>query len=272
MRDRNEFNRFNAVSDLNGSMLILFGAGRMAAHYLDKYGDAYPPAFIVDNNSDKWGSRVKGIEVRGPEALGSLTPKSYRVVVAVNHFEPIAEQLERIGVGPESYRIFNRKMDSLLCGKLNNTVSDGKYNIGYVTGVFDLFHIGHLNLLKNCKTRCHYLVAGVLTDELTERDKCKKPFIPFEEREEIVRQCKYVDRVIAVDFHNTNKVDAWKELRYGCLFSGSDHEGEGYWMWLQEQLRTLGSNLEFFPYTTSTSSSMLQTVIRERIKETGGVV
>lgn len=112
----------------------------------------------------------------------------------------------------------------------------------------------------------------MLTDELTERDKRKKPFIPFEERIEIVRQCKYVDRVIAVDFHNTNKVDAWKELRYGCLFSGSDHEGEGYWMWLQEQLRSLGSNLEFFPYTTSTSSSMLQAVIRERIKKTGGVV
>jgi len=272
MQDRNEFNRFNAVSGLDGKILILFGAGRMAVHYLDKYGGDYPPAFIVDNNPDRWGSQVKGIEVRSPEVLGTLVSGSYRVVVAVKNFEPIAEQLELIGVEPDNYRIFNREMDSLLYGKLYNTVLDGKYNIGYVTGVFDLFHIGHLNLLKNCKTRCHYLVAGVLTDELTEQDKHKKPFIPFEERKEIVRQCKYVDRVINVDFHNTNKVDAWKELRYGCLFSGSDHEGEAYWMWLQEQLRTLGSNLEFFPYTKSTSSSILQAVICERIRETGGTI
>ena len=91
----------------------------------------------------------------------------------------------------------------------------------------------------------------------------KRPFIPFVERLEIVRQCRYVDRVIRVDFHNTSKVEAWKALRYGCLFSGSDHEGEGYWMWLQRQLRTLGSDLEFFPYTQSTSSSMLQAVISD---------
>ena len=108
------------------------------------------------------------------------------------------------------------------------------------------------------------MVAGVLTDELTEQDKHKTPFISFEERMEIVRQCNYVDRVIPVDFHNTNKVDAWKELRYGCLFSGSDHEGEAYWVWLQRQLRSLGSELEFFPYTKSTSSTMLQAAIRER--------
>ena len=133
--------------------------------------------------------------------------------------------------------------------------------MGYVTGVFDLFHIGHLNLLKNCKKRCHYLVAGVLTDELTMQDKAKTPFISFEERLEIVKQCRYVDRVVAVDAHNTNKIDAWKELRYGCLFSGSDHEGQPYWVWLQRKLRTLGAELEFFPYTQSTSSTMLQAAI-----------
>lgn len=266
MRNGDEYECFDAVSDLRDRKIILFGAGRMAVHYLTKYGETYPPEFIVDNSSDKWGSNVNGIEVRNPDSLKSLIAGTFRVVVAVNNFEPIVEQLERMGIGIDTYRIYNKKMDMLLAGKLSETISDGKYNIGFVTGVFDLFHIGHLNLLKNCKTRCHYLVAGVLTDELTERDKNKKPFIPFQERKEIVRQCKYVDRVITVDFHNTNKVDAWKELRYGCLFSGSDHEGAPYWMWLQKQLRTLGSDLEFFPYTESTSSTMLQAVIKGNLK------
>ncbi|KWX75886.1 glycerol-3-phosphate cytidylyltransferase [Paenibacillus jilunlii] len=144
-------------------------------------------------------------------------------------------------------------------------MSDGKYNIGYVTGAFDLFHIGHLNLLKRCKERSHYLIAGVLTDEIIETEKHKTPFIPFEERIEIVKQCKYVDRVVPVDKHNTNKIDAWKDLRYGCLFSGSDHDGELSWTRLQMQLRSLGAELEFFPYTQSTSSSMLQKALRKQI-------
>ena len=191
---------------------------------------------------------------------------TYRVIIAIKDYEPIVKQLEEMGIKEDSYRILSWKIDTLIAGKLSNTMSDGKYNIGYVTGVFDLFHIGHLNLLKNCRKRCHYLVAGVLTDELTEQDKAKKPFIPFEERVEIVKQCKYVDRVVPVDFHNTNKIDAWKELKYGCLFSGSDHEGQPYWSWLQKKLRTLGSELEFFPYTQSTSSTMLQSAIMNELE------
>ena len=256
---------FNAVSGLNGKQIILFGAGKMAEHYLEKYGEKYPPAFIVDNDADKWGREKNGIAIQNPDAVKELAHGTYRVVIDVKYFEPIVEQLAGMGIGEEDYRIFDREMDMLLHGRLFQPIADGKYHMGYVTGVFDLFHIGHLNLLRNCKTRCHYLVAGVLTDELTEQDKHKKPFIPFEERLEIVKQCKYVDRVITVDFHNTNKVDAWKELRYGCLFSGGDHKGEPYWMWLQSQLRTLGAELEFFPYTESTSSTMLQAAIKKQV-------
>lgn len=261
---REERDYFNALSNLDDRRIILFGAGRMAGHYLNRYGKEHPPVFIVDNSADKWGSHKDGIEIKSPEALLRLMPGTFRVVITVGNYVPIAAQLEGMGIGADSYRIFTREMDTLLDSKLINPMSDGKYHMGYVTGVFDLFHIGHLNLLRNCKSRCHYLVAGVLTDELTEQDKHKTPFISFEERMEIVRQCNYVDRVIPVDFHNTNKVDAWKELRYGCLFSGSDHEGEAYWVWLQRQLRSLGSELEFFPYTKSTSSTMLQAAIRER--------
>lgn len=263
--DKKKYDYFNPFSNLDDRRIVLFGAGRMAGHYLNRYGREYPPVFIVDNNQNLWGSKKENIEIKAPEAILRLMPGTYRVVITMGNYEPIVSQLESMGIGVDSYRIFTREMDALLSGKLVNPMSDGKYHIGYVTGVFDLFHIGHLNLLKNCKSRCHYLVAGVLTDELTEHDKNKTPFISFEERMEIVSQCKYVDRVIPVDFHNTNKVDAWKELRYGCLFSGSDHKGEPYWVWLQRQLQSLGSELEFFPYTQSTSSTMLQAAIREEV-------
>ena len=80
---------------------------------------------------------------------------------------------------------------------------------------------------------------------------------------EIVKQCRYVDRVVVVDKHNSYKINAWKELRFGCLFSGNDHEMK--WKWLQKQLRSLGSNLEFFPYTPGTSSTMLKAVLKDRV-------
>lgn len=261
-----EYNCFDPLYNLDGRRVILFGSGKIADYYLSKYGEAGRPIFIVDNNSDKWGTEKAGIEIKAPDALSKMMYGTYRVIIAIKDYEPVAEQLEEMGISVDSYRVLSWEIDILLPEKLTDTMSDGKYNIGYVTGVFDLFHIGHLNLLKNCKKRCHYLIAGVLTDELTEQDKAKRPFIPFEERMEIVKQCKYVDRVVAVDFHNTNKIDAWKELRYGCLFSGSDHEGQPYWTWLQRKLRTIGSDLEFFPYTKSTSSTMLQAAIKGRMK------
>ena len=252
---------FDPFYNLDGRRVVLFGSGRIADDYLEKYGRIYAPFFLVDNNREKWGSKKCGIEIKAPDSLNRLMYGTYRVIIVIKDYEPVVRQLEAMGIREDSYRIFSREMEPLLGEKMVDAMSDGKYHMGYVTGVFDLFHIGHLNLLKNCKKRCHYLVAGVLTDELTMQDKAKTPFISFEERLEIVKQCRYVDRVVAVDAHNTNKIDAWKELRYGCLFSGSDHEGQPYWVWLQRKLRTLGAELEFFPYTQSTSSTMLQAAI-----------
>ena len=256
---------YDSLQGLDDKKLILFGAGKYADNFLDKYGERYKVDFIIDNDREKWGKEKRGIAIKSPEEIRSLIYGTYRIIIAIANYEPIIEQLNSMGINESSYRIFDRNIDDLLSLALTDTKTDGKYNIGYVTGAFDLFHIGHLNLLKRCKERCHYLIAGVLTDEIIEKEKFKTPFIPFEERIEIVRQCKYVDRAIPVDKHNTNKIDAWKELRYGCLFSGSDHMGEAYWMTLQKKLRSLGSDLEFFPYTESTSSSMLQKVIKNHI-------
>ncbi|CQR58609.1 adenylyltransferase/cytidyltransferase family protein [Paenibacillus riograndensis] len=252
---------FAAVDGAEGKLIVLFGAGRMMDHYLKKYAASYPPAFIVDNDETKWNTEKLGFLIKSPQVLQELTPGQYRVIICNAAYDEIARQLERMGI--KDYRIYQRAFDEMLGNVEIIPHSNGKYNIGYVTGVFDLFHIGHLNILRKSKEQCEYLIAGVLTDELAEHDKRKRPFISFEERLAIVQQIKYVDRAIAVDFHNTNKLEAWKQLRYDCHFSGTDHEQE--WYWLQKQLQTLGSNMEFIPYTESTSSTKLQQMINKTL-------
>ena len=131
-----------------------------------------------------------------------------------------------------------------------------KYKIGYVPGVYDLFHVGHLNLIKKSKEVSEYLIVGVLSDELVMHFKGKYPVIPLEQRMEILKALKDVDEVIEVNFSNTVKMDAWKQLRYDAYFSGSDHGSE--WDNEKKALQEVGSDIVFFPYTESISSTMLK--------------
>lgn len=131
-----------------------------------------------------------------------------------------------------------------------------KYKIGYCPGSFDMFHMGHLNLLRNSKSRCEYLIAGVVTDEVYMNYKLRPPVIPFEERLEIVAQCKYVDQAIGVTMELQDKWYAWKKLHYDCHFAGSDHEGA--WPEWEKQLNEVGAKLVFFPYTKSISSTQIR--------------
>lgn len=137
-------------------------------------------------------------------------------------------------------------------------ISSGKkaYKIGYVPGVFDLFHVGHLNLIRRSKQRCEYLIVGILTDELVEHFKHKRPYIPYEQRAAIVAAIREVDEVVAVDFHNTRKIDAWNLYHFDCHFSGNDHGPD--WKKDLEQLRSVGSNMEFFEYTQGVSSTQIK--------------
>lgn len=136
-----------------------------------------------------------------------------------------------------------------------------KYKIGYVPGVFDLFHLGHLNLLRNSKEHCEYLIAGVLIDELVECFKGSSPYIPFEERMAIVGAIRYVDEVVAVDFHNTDKLTAWELYHYDCHFSGNDHGEEEDWIEAKRQLQAVGADMVYFQYTMSTSSTQIKALI-----------
>ena len=126
--------------------------------------------------------------------------------------------------------------------------------IGYTTGVFDLFHVGHLNLLRNARGMCDRLIVGVTVDKLVEY-KCKKAVIPFEERMEIVRSIRYVDAVVPQE--TLDKFQAWEKLHYNTLFVGDDWYATDSWKALEDKLQTVGVRVVYFPYTKGTSSSLL---------------
>jgi len=138
--------------------------------------------------------------------------------------------------------------------------------IGYTTGVFDLFHIGHLNLLRNAKALCDKLIVGVTTDELVSY-KHKKAIIPFIERCEIVRSIKYVDLVIPQE--NMDKYDAWKKLKYDIMFVGDDWHNTEKWNDIEEQFKKVGVKVVYFPYTQGTSSTLINNILLEQRKKVG---
>ena len=127
--------------------------------------------------------------------------------------------------------------------------------VGYTTGVFDLFHIGHLNLLKKAKANCDRLIVGVSTDELVKEYKGKKPVLPFSERIEIVRSIKYVDEVVKQE--SMDKYEAWGKLKYNVLFHGDDWKGSQLYLEIEKKLEAVGVKMIYFPYTKGVSSTIL---------------
>jgi glycerol-3-phosphate cytidylyltransferase len=129
-----------------------------------------------------------------------------------------------------------------------------KYQKGYTAGVYDLFHIGHLNLLRRAKERCEFLIVAVSTDELVSY-KYKRAVIPFEERIEIVRAIRYVDQ--AVPQENMDKVGAWEKYRFNAMFVGDDWKDTEKWNRIESGLKERGVDVVYFPYTTGTSSTLI---------------
>lgn len=130
--------------------------------------------------------------------------------------------------------------------------------VGYTTGVFDLFHIGHVNLLRNAKSMCDKLIVGVTSDELVSY-KNKKAVIPFEERLEIVRSIKHVDA--AVPQETMNKFEAWEKLKFDVMFVGDDWFQSEKWEQLDSMFKEVGVRIVYFPYTKGTSSTLLNDVL-----------
>lgn len=127
--------------------------------------------------------------------------------------------------------------------------------IGYTTGVFDLFHIGHLKILKNAKGMCDKLIVGITTDELLLDYKKKKPIIPFNDRCEIVSSIKYVDIVIPQE--TMNKFEAWERLGFDIMFVGDDWYKTTKWNEIQTKFKEVNVRIVYFPYTKRISSTKI---------------
>lgn len=146
--------------------------------------------------------------------------------------------------------------------------------VGYTSGVYDLFHVGHLNILRNAKSMCDRLIVGVTTDELVSY-KHKTSVIPFSERCEIVRSIKYVDAVVPQ--YDMDKMTAWKKLKFDVMFVGDDWYATPKWEAIEKELKDVGVRIVYFPYTKGISSTILNDFLkREReellkLKESGEI-
>lgn|SRR5690606_39020460 len=137
---------------------------------------------------------------------------------------------------------------------------DEKTVIGYTSGVFDLFHIGHLNLLKNAKGLCDHLIVGVTSDELVAY-KNKKAVINHQERMEIVRNIKHVDAVVPQN--DMDKFKMWERLKFDIMFVGDDWLNTPKWESLDEQFKAVGVKIVYFPYTQGTSSTIINQALED---------
>ncbi len=136
-----------------------------------------------------------------------------------------------------------------------------RYKVGYTTGVYDMFHIGHLNLLRRARQQCERLIVGVSTDELVEDYKHKHPVIPFRERIAIVESIKYVDE--AVPQISMDKMEAWNRLHFDVLFHGADWKDSKMYQKIRKDFENTGVDVVFLEYTKGVSSTLLADVLHK---------
>jgi len=130
---------------------------------------------------------------------------------------------------------------------------------GYVPGVFDMLHIGHLNILSRARERCDYLIAGVVSDEMAYRAKGKHPVIPLAERVELLRHIDLVDEVVVET--RPSKLEVWQEHPFDVIFKGDDWRGTPKGDRLERDFASVGVAVSYFPYTIHTTSTLLRAAL-----------
>lgn len=183
------------------------------------------------------GEGTKKLVLSGSSKPGDLEP-------VINQLRALGAEEYSISEGEEVYP--------------NEAVPKKPYHIGYCAGAFDMFHMGHLNLLKRAKERCDHLIVGVMSDERMFNLKKKYPVIPCSERMKVVAGCRYADQVEELPADRAGIMDTWNMFHYDCMFSGDDHKDDPGWLAERERLRQHGSDIFFLPYTRETSSSEIR--------------
>lgn len=266
---------FNDYSD--DKKLILFGSGRFTERFLFEFAGDYSIYSIVDNNSAKWGTTMAGIPVNSPDIIREIPESERHIIICIKGYNGVVNQLKDMGI--TDFHIYDPGNDYPNKSKehvaqslaqtgdsgLKESGMDKPYNVGYIAGVFDLFHVGHLNMFKRAKEQCKYLIVGVVSDEGVRLNKQAEPFVPFEERIEMVRSCRYVDEAVKLPLNFAGTRDMFKKYHFDVQFSGSDYEHDPAWLSEKEFLEKNGATMIFFPYTQSTSSTKLKKAIEGRI-------
>ena len=144
-------------------------------------------------------------------------------------------------------------------------MSSNNKKIGYTTGVFDLFHVGHLEILRKAKENCDYLIVGVSTDELVQEYKNKRPIITFDQRIEIIKSIKYVDEVVVQK--DRDKLSALHKIGFNIMFVGDDWKGSKLFLELECKFKKYGVEIFYFPYTKNISSTSLRSTLKRLIQE-----
>lgn len=260
----------NIFKNAENKKIYLFGSGNYAEHFIEQFGKYYEIVGIVDNNCEKWGKEFNGIEISPPSILENQEG-AFKVFICIKYFDEVLVQLKKMGI--KDFSVYDSRLEYDRPLRIT-MASDGgkkpkKYHIGYVAGVFDLFHIGHLNLLRRAKEQCDYLIAGVVTDEQVVKIKRTKPYMPFSDRLEIVKACRYVDEAVEIPEDRYMTEHAYHMYHFDVQFSGSDYEHDPVWLAQRAFLRQHGSDIVFFPYTQSVSSTQIKKDITNAAEQEG---
>ena len=248
---------YNPVAGLEGKIVYLCGDAVAIEKFTEMYQRDYEIAGVIGKDIS-----TKDLNHNEP----------FRVIIcsdAAGKYETLRRSLENLGIRDIAIylkdKVYPGRQASWLYLNDEKNKTPKKYHIGYIAGVFDLYHMGHLNLLKRAKEQCDYLIVGVVTDRGVRDFKKTEPFIPFDERVELIRSCRYVDEVVEIPYLNRGTIEAFEKYHFDVQFSGSDYETNELWQYHKKWLEEHGAEMVFLPYTKETSSSKIKELIDKEL-------